>query len=123
MSIQHALEAAGAEFIDNGVRRRHRRTPEEVAERVRKIMEIADQSAELARALGRLVHELAIDIVPLDENLARQSRAAFIRFGKGRHPAGLNFGDCVSYSLAQSRGLPLLYKGADFGKTDVISAL
>jgi len=51
------------------------------------------------------------------------SRAAFVRFGKGRHPAGLNFGDCVSYALAQARGLPLLYKGEDFAKTDVISAL
>ena len=47
MSIQHALETAGAEFIDNGVRCKRRRTPEEVAERVRKIMEIAHQSAKL----------------------------------------------------------------------------
>jgi predicted transcriptional regulator len=47
-AIQHALEAAGAEFIDNGVRRRRRRTPEEVAERVRKIMEIAHRSAKFA---------------------------------------------------------------------------
>jgi ribonuclease VapC len=54
--------------------------------------------------------------------LAIDSRAAFIRFGKGRHPASLNFGDCVSYALARARGLPLLYKGEDFAKTDVISA-
>ncbi len=46
-SIQHALEAAGAEFIDNGVRCKRRRTPEEIAERVRKIMEISDRSAKL----------------------------------------------------------------------------
>jgi uncharacterized protein with PIN domain len=52
-----------------------------------------------------------------------RAKLAFIRFGKGRHPAGLNFGDCVSYALAHSRGLPLLFKGADFAKTDVISAL
>jgi len=77
----------------------------------------------LAQALDRLVRELTIEIVPFDEDLARESRAAFIRFGKGRHPAGLNFGDCVSYALARSRGLPLLYKGGDFAKTDVISAL
>lgn len=78
---------------------------------------------ELAQALDRLIGELTIEIVPFDEDLVRESRAAFIRFGKGRHPAGLNFGDCVSYALARSRGLPLLYKGSDFAKTDVISAL
>ena len=78
---------------------------------------------ELAQRLDELIRELAIEIVPFDEHLALGSRAAFVRFGKGRHPAGLNFGDCVSYALAQSRGLPLLFKGTDFAKTDVISAL
>ena len=78
---------------------------------------------ELANLLDTLVQELAIEIVPIDEELARESREAFIRFGKGRHSAGLNFGDCVSYALAQTRGLPLLYKGDDFAKTDVIGAL
>jgi len=78
---------------------------------------------ELANLLDALLHELAIEIVPFDERLARESRAAFIRLGKGRHSAGLNFGDCVSYALAQTRGLPLLYKGDDFARTDVIGAL
>jgi ribonuclease VapC len=73
--------------------------------------------------LDALVRRRGIEIVPVDEDLALGSRAAFIRFGKGRHPAGLNFGDCVSYALARSRGLPLLYKGTDFAKTDVISAM
>jgi ribonuclease VapC len=77
---------------------------------------------ELAQPLDELIRELAIDIVPYDQDLSRQSCEAFVRFGKGRHPAGLNFGDCVSYALARSRGLPLLYKGTDFAKTDVISA-
>jgi ribonuclease VapC len=76
-----------------------------------------------ADALDALVRRRGIEIVPFDGALALGSRAAFIRFGKGRHPAGLNFGDCVSYALAQSRGLPLLFKGEDFAKTDVISAL
>ena len=75
-----------------------------------------------ADALDALVRRRGIEIVPFDDDLALGSRAAFIRFGKGRHPAGLNFGDCVSYALARSRGLPLLYKGTDFAKTDVISA-
>jgi ribonuclease VapC len=77
---------------------------------------------ELAEGLDALVERGGIEIVSFDRELARESRAAFIRFGKGRHPAGLNFGDCVSYALAQARGLPLLYKGQDFAKTDVISA-
>jgi len=76
-----------------------------------------------AAGLDALVRRRGIEIVPFDEDLAQASRVAFIRFGKGRHPAGLNFGDCVSYALARSRGLPLLYKGEDFPKTDVISAL
>ena len=84
---------------------------------------IARGPPELGNLLDALVQELAIEIVPFDEGLARESRAAFIRFGKGRHPAGLNFGDCVSYALAQARGLPLLYKGDDFAKTDVIGAV
>ena len=76
----------------------------------------------LAQSLDTLIGDLAIEIVPFDEEQARHSRAAFVRFGRGRHPATLNFGDCVSYALAQSLGVPLLFKGADFAKTDVISA-
>jgi ribonuclease VapC len=78
---------------------------------------------ELVNLLDALLQDLGIEIVPFDEGLARESRAAFIRFGKGRHAAGLNLGDCVSYALAQTRVLPLLYKGDDFAKTDVIGAL
>jgi len=77
---------------------------------------------QVADRLDALVLDLAIEIVPFDEELARASRAAFVRFGKGRHPASLNLGDCVSYALAQTRGLPLLYKGNDLARTDVVSA-
>jgi ribonuclease VapC len=48
--------------------------------------------------------------------------SAFLRYGKGRHPAGLNFGDCMSYALAVVSGLPLLYTGTDFSLTDVKTA-
>lgn len=78
---------------------------------------------ELAHRLDRLIEEMSIEIVPVDHVLALESRAAFVRYGKGRHAAGLNFGDCVSYALARSRDLPLLYKGDDFAKTDIVSAL
>ena len=78
--------------------------------------------AAAANDLDALVRRRGIEIVPFDEEQARQSRAAFVRFGKGRHPAALNFGDCVSYALARSLGVPLLFKGADFTKTDLTSA-
>lgn len=61
-------------------------------------------------------------IVPVDAVLAETALAAWRRFGKGRHPAGLNFGDCFSYALAKSLAEPLLYKGADFAQTDAEGA-
>lgn len=76
-----------------------------------------------AAELDNLMDELAVELVAFDEQQAKISQDAFIRFGKGRHPAGLNFGDCISYALARSRGLPLLYKGDDFAKTDIASAM
>ena len=79
--------------------------------------------AEAAGELDDLLSQLAVQLVPFDERQARASQAAFIRFGKGRHAAGLNFGDCISYALAQTMGLPLLFKGEDFAKTDVVPAL
>jgi len=69
-----------------------------------------------------LVTCLAIEIVPCDEAMARVAYEAWLRFGKGRHPAALNFGDCFSYALAKLRGEPLLFKGDDFSKTDLMAA-
>ena len=61
----------------------------------------------------------AVEVVPFDEEQLAYARTAFRRFGKGRHSAALNFGDCASYALAQWSGEPLLFKGTDFGATDV----
>ena len=61
-----------------------------------------------------------IKIVPIDAELADLARSAWRKYGKGRHPAGLNFGDCFSYALAKSSGEPLLAKGGDFARTDVL---
>lgn len=69
--------------------------------------------------LTPLLDVLDIDILPLTESQATLGRSALTRYGKGRHPAGLNLGDCCSYALATERGAPLLFKGADFGQTDV----
>jgi len=62
-------------------------------------------------------------IEPVTVEQAHLARQAFLDFGKGRHPAGLNFGDCFSYALAKVTGEPLLFKGEDFKRTDIPSAL
>jgi ribonuclease VapC len=61
----------------------------------------------------------AIETVPVDAQQADMARRAWRRFGKGRHPAGLNYGDCFAYALAICRDEPLLFKGDDFTKTDI----
>jgi ribonuclease VapC len=66
-----------------------------------------------------LLTRYQIQTLPLDEPLADAAAAAFERYGKGRHPAGLNFGDCFAYALARQCHAPLLFKGDDFAQTDV----
>jgi ribonuclease VapC len=63
-----------------------------------------------------------IIIEPLTIEHGHLARQAFLDFGKGRHPAGLNFGDCFAYALAKATGEPLLFKGQDFSKTDIKAA-
>ena len=78
------------------------------------------------RALPRL-HLLAqvtkIEIIPFSRSAALIAAEAFLKYGKGRHPAGLNFGDCMSYALAKTEVMPLLFKGEDFRLTDVEAAI
>lgn len=64
-----------------------------------------------------------VTIEPVTEEQAHIARQAYADFGKGRHPAGLNFGDCFSYALAKATGEKLLFKGNDFSKTDLPAAL
>jgi ribonuclease VapC len=66
-----------------------------------------------------LVARENIEIIPFDEDLSNLAFDAYLRYGKGRHPAKLNMGDCAAYALAKSRGWPLLYKGEDFTQTDI----
>jgi ribonuclease VapC len=72
--------------------------------------------------VDKLIEQFEILIVPVSHEQALLARDAFRRFGKGRHKAGLNLGDCFSYALAKQTGKPLLYKGNDFSKTDIQSA-
>ncbi|MBY4639450.1 type II toxin-antitoxin system VapC family toxin [Gluconacetobacter entanii] len=69
--------------------------------------------------LDQLIEAAGVEIVPFSAEQAALAREAFICFGKGRHPAGLNFGDCASYALAKAHNLPLLFKGNDFPQTDI----
>ena len=71
----------------------------------------------------RLLAQSDMDIIPFTAEHAAIAADGWRRFGKGRHPAGLNLGDCFAYALAQSRNEPLLFKGADFSQTDVKAAL
>ena len=73
--------------------------------------------------MGQLIEELGCEVAPVTEAGARRVALAYSRWGKGVHPAGLNFGDCFAYALAEERGCPLLYVGDDFSRTDIVSAL
>jgi len=63
-----------------------------------------------------------VDVIPVDSGLVDLATQAWLAYGKGRHPAALNFADCLSYALAKRSGLPLLFKGDDFSRTDVRKA-
>jgi ribonuclease VapC len=71
------------------------------------------------RELDLLLHTAGMVVVSLDANQVLLARTAYEKFGKGRHPAGLNLGDCCTYALARSTGEPLLCKGNDFCKVDL----
>jgi len=75
------------------------------------------------RELDALVQKAEVVAVPVEVEHISEARRAYRRFGKGRHPAGLNFGDVFAYALARISGEPLLFKGDDFSKTDVARVL
>jgi len=75
--------------------------------------------ADGLRALDRFIERAGIVVAAVDLEQGKVARDAFSRFGKGRHAAALNFGDCFSYALARVLGEPLLFKGEDFARTDV----
>ncbi|HQN17510.1 MAG TPA: type II toxin-antitoxin system VapC family toxin [Syntrophobacteraceae bacterium] len=74
------------------------------------------------RELDLLLHQARIEMVPMTAEQFEMARSAWRKFGKGRHPAGLNIGDCCSYALAKCSGEPLLFKGDDFSQTDIKTA-
>ena len=72
--------------------------------------------------LDLLLERAPIELVPVTADHAQAARRAWRRFGKGNHPAGLNFGDCFAYALAEATREPLLFKGRDFALTDIEAA-
>ncbi len=74
---------------------------------------------EALASLDTWLESAGIEIVPFDAVQARLARSAYVRYGKGRHPASLNFGDCATYALAAERGDALLFTGDDFARTDI----
>jgi ribonuclease VapC len=78
---------------------------------------------EVARQCEALFRSAKIEIEPVTVDQAFLARQAFHNFGKGKHKARLNFGDCFGYALSKESGEPLLFQGHDFSKTDVLSAL
>ena len=71
------------------------------------------------RELDLWLHRAVVDLVAVDASQAEAARSAYRRYGKGRHRAGLNYGDCFAYALAKISGQPLLFKGDDFSHTDI----
>ena len=83
----------------------------------------AGQGPAAAHDAVAMLNRLAVTTETVDADQAEIAIAAWRRFGKGRHPAGLNLGDCFSYALARSLGGLLLFKGNDFAQTDIASAV
>ena len=75
--------------------------------------------AAAGRLLDRFMETTLIELVPVTAEQAHAARQAWQRFGRGNHPAALNFGDCFAYALAETAREPLLYKGDDFALTDI----
>lgn len=84
------------------------------------LSQLGDTGSQL---LDEFVREVGIRIEQVTEEQAYVARRAWAEYGKGRHPARLNFGDCFSYALAKSLNEPLLFKGSDFSQTDVEPAI
>ena len=76
-------------------------------------------TADAQLAVGNFLSAADTEIIPITQEIGRGAITAFERFGRGRHPAGLNMGDCFAYGCARSLDVPLLFKGDDFSQTDI----
>ncbi len=85
------------------------------------LMVVTVRASQRMASLQALMEVVPHQYVAVDRELTEIAYAAFLKFGNGRHPAALNFGDCFSYALSKSRNLPLLFKGQDFSKSDLLA--
>lgn len=90
--------------------------PQAIADTVRKVIQEGEPGG---RELDLLIHRAQIEIIALNPEQVELARSIWRDYGKGRHPAGLNIGNCCSYALAKHAQEPLLFKGDDFAKTDI----
>jgi len=86
------------------------------------VMAAKKRTQAAARLVDDFVRDLAIDVVAVTIDDVVAAREAYFRYGRGHHPARLNLADCFAYALAKVRNEPLLFKGADFSKTDIVPA-
>ncbi len=103
----------GEDGLTEATRNRIRRLRHEAPWRVSVVIESRKGEAG-GRERDLLMYRSAIEVVAVDQDQAETARVAWRRFGKGRHPAALNYGDCFAYALARCRRLPLLLRGDDF---------
>lgn len=119
-----SLEPEAADFlsrIENAERRVT--SPLAVWETVVNLPRLVGVSLDEAeRELSKFLSLMSIELLPLAPETGALALEAFRRYGKGRHPAALNFGDCFAYACAKHHNVPLLYKGNDFAQTDVETA-
>ena len=87
------------------------------------IAAMARAGAQAPIALRQLLSESKVEVVVFTQEHVKAAFDAFDRYGRGRHPARLNFGDCMAYAVAKLANAPLLYKGDDFSKTDIAAAV
>jgi ribonuclease VapC len=98
-------------------------SPVVVYESALAVPRIRSVSIDIAqRSVHKFLVSVGAEIMPIDSSVGDAAIAAFARFGKGRHPAALNMGDCFAYACARARGQPLFCKGDDFARTDALLA-
>jgi ribonuclease VapC len=98
-------------------------SPIAIYETVLGLARVGSMSIQEARAvLDRFLEEVRVQIMPINAEVGRSAVAAFERYGRGRHPAALNMGDCFAYACARELDLPILSKGEDFPLTDIMIA-
>ena len=83
----------------------------------------ARRGESAGREFDLFLHHARLEVVPVDSDQIEIARVAWRKYGKGRHPAGLNFGDCFAYALAKVLDQPILFKGDDFTHTDISPAI